>query len=191
MESNLYHKIEKFINDEWIKLDQNQITPWISMTAGPAFHCKTFYGKDINYQVDEYNGSLQHVFWNRYIEPFIEDIVARAIEYTVTLCKKKNQSSKAPLNEVEKLLKSLSVKTYERMADIDQRLRGKGNPQFVKKRDTFSEQSAMEDLITKAVAKEKNMIKKMLWIREFYSNYPFIFWFIALAVGIAVTLLAS
>lgn len=190
MKNNLSQKIEKFINDEWIKLDQNQITPWAFMTAGPPFHCKTFYGKDINYQGIEYEGSSQHVFWGRYIEPFIEDIVGRSIDYIVTLCKEKEQSPEAPLEEAEKLLKTLSAKAYKRMADIDQKLRGKGYPQSVKKRDVFSEQAAMDAFITKAVIAEKAMFKKTLWINEFYSKHPFLFWLITLAVTVALSLLA-
>ena len=59
------------------------------------------------------------------------------------------------------------------MADIDQKLRGKGYPQSVKKRDVFSEQVAMEAFITKAVVAEKAMFKKNLWINEFYSKHHF------------------
>ena len=166
MKSNLSQKIEKFINDEWVKLNQNQITPWAFFSSGKPFHFKTFYGKDISHQGIKYDSSIQSSFWNSYIPPFIEDIVLRSIKYTVTLCKEKQQLSRIPLEEAEELLKSLSAKAYKRMAKIDQALRGNGSPESVSRYDFSYKQTEMEVFITKAVVSEKAMIKKQLWVNK-------------------------
>jgi hypothetical protein len=46
----------------------------------------------------------------------------------VTLTQEKSQDLKETLTEAEGLLVSYTRKTYQRMAEIDQRLRGKGYP---------------------------------------------------------------
>jgi len=142
------------VNDEWIKLNQDQITPWCFMMSGPPFRVKTFYGKTISYQGVEFEGSPQLVFWKGYIEPFIEDITIRIIDYVVDLCHEKSLSVKSHLNRTEDILKALSVKTYNRMAEIDQRLRGKGYPQLVKKRDVTGNIAAMNGYISVAIMTE-------------------------------------
>jgi len=73
----LYPLIEKLVEDEWVKLERDQITPWAFMTAGPPFRVKDFYWREISYQGIEFEGSPCEVFWGRYIEPFLEDIVQR------------------------------------------------------------------------------------------------------------------
>ena len=134
MPTNLYPVLSKLVEDEWVKLDRNQITPWAFMTAGPAFRCKDFYGREIAYQGIKFEGSPRQVFWGRYIEPFLEDLVHRVVEETLRLASGRKQNVQQPLAEVGSLLKSVAQRAYRRMADIDQRLRGEGFPNSVPKR---------------------------------------------------------
>ena len=183
--------MSKLINDEWVRLDRDQITPWAFMTAGPPFRIKDFYGKQISYQGIGFEGSPSDVFWGRYIEPFLEDSVDRLVKESLRLCEEKRQPPKEPLAELAGLLKSLSHRAYDRMADIDQRLRGKGYPEKVGRRRPERECSQMAEFIDQRIAAEQSMIKRTLRINEFYKEHPFLFWFIALIVSAIVGVVAT
>jgi len=183
--------MSKLINDEWVRLDRDQITPWAFMTAGPPFRIKDFYGKQISYQGIGFDGSPSHVFWGRYIEPFLEDSVDRLVKETLKLCEEKHQSPQEPLAELGGLLKSLAHRAYGRMADIDQRLRGNGYPDSVGQRRTDREFSRMEEFVDQRIAAEQVMIKPKLRINEFYNEHPFLFWLIALVVSAIIGLVTA
>jgi TIR domain len=137
-----------------VKLDRNQITPWAFMTAGPAFRCKDFYGREIAYQGIKFEGSPRQVFWGRYIEPFLEDLVHRVVEETLRLASARMQNAQQPLAEAGGMLKSVAHRAYRRMADIDQRLRGEGFPNSVPKRSVDGELARMERLIDQRIQAE-------------------------------------
>jgi len=124
------------------------------MTAGPAFRCKDFYGREIAYQGVKFEGSPRQVFWGRYIEPFLEDLVHRMVEETLRLAAARKQNAQQPLAEVGNLLKSVAQRAYRRMADIDQRLRGEGFPNRVPQRRIDGELARMEQFIDQRIQAE-------------------------------------
>src|SRR5688500_11543957 len=81
-----------------------------------------------------FDGSPRTIFWGRYIEPFLEDIVLRMLDRTVAYCKEDGHETTSALIETGLLLKPLIRETYDAMADIDQRLRGQGYPNRVARR---------------------------------------------------------
>lgn len=159
MESFLSPILAKIVEDEWVKLERSQITPWAFMTAGPPFRCQDFYGKQISYQGVKFEGSPRDVFWGRYIEPFIEDIAHRIVQQTIQLCAEKNQSAQRPLAEAGELLKSVARRVYKRMAEIDQRLRAEGFPDRVQRKNIDSYLAKMTSFIDKRVQAEIAMAK--------------------------------
>ena len=185
MTSPLYPILAKLIEDEWVKLERNQITPWAFLTAGPPFHCKDFYGKEIAYQGIGFEGSPCTVFWSRYIEPFLENITERTIQETIRLAIEKGQNATEPLNEVSGLLKSLARRAYDGMAVIDQRLLGKGFPENVPCREVGAEFANMEEFINQRIQAELAMIKRKSWIKEFINNE----WVVAIGTGLILLLL--
>ena len=188
MTSPLHPIISKIIEDEWVKLDRNQITPWAFLTAGPQFSCKDFYGKKIAYQGIGFEGSPRNVFWSRYIEPFLEDIVERTVQETARLATDKQQSVSEPLSEVSNLLKSVARRAYDRMVVIDQRLLGNGFPENVSCRNVDAEFASMANFIDQRVSAELAMTKRKFRINDLYNNHPFLFWFLALLVPILISL---
>ncbi|WP_427500626.1 hypothetical protein ACQE3E_13105 [Methylomonas sp. MED-D] len=177
--------------DAWIRLDCEQITPWMFMTAGPPFKVQDFYGKVISYQGLEFDGSPRQVFWGRYIEPFLEDITDRTIKEALQLCADKSQDARQVLPELEGLLKSLARKAYDRMELIDRRLRAKSVSKEVEPRNSTPERAATEDFISRRVAAELSMYKPRPRLNALFNNQPFWFWLIALLVGVVATLLAG
>jgi hypothetical protein len=185
MTSSLYPILTKFIDDEWVKLERNQITPWAFLTAGPPFRCKDFYGKEIAYQGISFEGSPRNVFWGRYIEPFLEDIVERTVQETIRLATEKGQNAIEPLNEVSGLLKSLARQAYDRMAVIDQRLLGKGFPENVPRREVNAEFASMENFINQRITAELTMAKPKNWAIAFWlKNWQFIVAKLAFLFGV-------
>ena len=188
MTTPLYPILAKYIEDEWIRLERNQITPWAFMNTEPPFRCKDFYGKEIPYQGIGFEGSPNHVFWGRYIEPFLEDITERTVQETINLAKDKQQKANEPLIEVSALLKALARRTYDRMATIDQRLLGEGFPEKITLKNVDDKFASMSNFIDQRINSELAMTKRKCSINDFYNNQPFLFWFIAsiLAVILAV-----
>ena len=185
MTSPLYPIIAKFIEDEWVELERNQITPWAFLTAGPPFHCKDFYGKEIAYQGISFEGSPRNVFWGRYIEPFLEDIAERTIQETIRLAIEKGLNAIEPLNEVSGLLKSVASRAYDRMAVIDQRLLGKGFPENEPRREVDAEFASMEDFINQRITAELAMTKRKYWNNGFFNNQ----WVVGIGTGLILLLL--
>lgn len=161
------------------------------MTAGPPFSCKDFYGREISYQVIEFEGSPRDVFWGRYIEPFLEDIVDRSVNETLRLAKERSQNATEALSEVQNLLLSLAQNTYRRMSEVDRLLRGRGNPESVPNRDSSSELNATERFIEQRINTEKAMYKPKLWINEFYNEHTFLFWLLALVLGGVISVIVA
>jgi hypothetical protein len=171
MASPLYPILSKFLDDEWIRLERNQITPWAFISSGKPFLCKDFYGKVISYEGVGFEGSPRDVFWGRYIEPFLEDITERAVQKTIKLANEKQQKFNEPLVEVSELLKALISRAYSRMADIDQRLLGKGFPEKIIPRDVSGELFNMECFIDQRIQAELAMSKPQNWFLAFWRKY--------------------
>lgn len=189
--SPLYPLLKKFVDDAWIVLDRNQISPWATMSSGAKFQVTDFYGKTIAYQGIQFEGSPRDVFWGRYIEPFLEDQVDKTVFYALRLSTEKKQKPRSSLQESAGLLKSLSRRAFARMAEVDQRLLGHNNSHSFAMRSAEGKLAAVEEFIDRRVAAELEMVQPRLKINEFYNEHPFLFWFIALLVGAVVTLIAG
>ena len=140
----LYPTTSKLIRDEWEKLRRNQITPWALLNSGKPIKIVDFHGREIRYQGVTFEGSPREVFWGRYIEPFLEEIAFRMIDHTLQFCRDKRQDIKPALLETGELLKGLVRDAYAAMADIDQRLRGRGWPERASKRSVDGQIAADE-----------------------------------------------
>ena len=191
MATPLYPTIEKLVADAWIKLEREQIAPWAFMSAGPRFQVTDFYGQTISYQGILFEGSPRQVFWGRYIEPFLEDLVRKVIDETIRMASEKKQDARLCLPEAAGLLKSVVRRAFARMAEIDRRLRGNGYPESVPLRDTAGEIAAVDAFIDKRIASEVQMVRPRFRINDFYNDHPFLFWLIALGVGTVVAFVAA
>lgn len=128
MPTPLHPTFRTRIDDAFEHLIQQQVTPWLFVTAGPPFRIKKFNGKEIAYQGVGFEGSPREVFWSRYIEPFLEHLCASEIETAVLMAREKSVDARLLLLELHGLLSSGFRKVYEHMAGIDRSLRGKGYP---------------------------------------------------------------
>jgi len=69
-ESPAYSFIKERISLEFERLEKEKVTPWVFLTTHVGLHQTDFFGKQINYQGVEFEGSPRIVFWDSFIQPF-------------------------------------------------------------------------------------------------------------------------
>ena len=171
---------------EFQKLEKDKVTPWTFLLSGKGMKVIDFFGKQVSYQGVGFEGSPRTVFWNGFIQPFLKDIVSRSLSETRTFCQDHSIDSSLPLKETASLLKDGISVIYERMADIDQRLRGKGYPHSVRRYNPKAEIERSAAFIEERMTAESTLApgrKKNL--NTFYEAQKFWFWFIGIAIAIA------
>lgn len=180
--------IAKFLRDEFAQLEHKQLTPWAFFNTGPPMEVRDFRGRQISYQGIRFEGSPELVFWRGYIEPFLEDIAFRAVDYALKLCADRQVHAKQSLLETERLLDFYIPRVYARMADIDRRLRGRGFPNKVPLRDTAPQQRGMQELVKARVQGELRVLRpeSSRWRRanQWIKDHPIV----TTAIGTAVAL---
>lgn len=157
MSTPLYPTFRKRVDDVLEQLIKQQVTPWAFMTAGPPFSIKSFDGREIAYQGIAFAGSPREVFWSRYIEPFLEQLCISEIEAAVSMAREKGVDVRFLLPELQGLLSSGFRKVYERMADVDRGLRGKGFPNSVTLRSVEPEIQHMDKFLDERILAEVEM----------------------------------
>ena len=185
MASSIFPLMQKFLDDEWVKLDGNQITPWAFFNSAEPFQVKTFHGKPIACSGIKFSVSDREIFWGKYIQPFIEDIANRAFDESLRLSKDRQIYAKEPLYETSGLLFSLARKAFRRMVTIDQRLRGGGLPESVAPMNVDHELGELEAFISRRLQSEISTLQSHLsWrLRKFHDGHPFVPWMIAALIA--------
>ncbi|MDD5328155.1 MAG: hypothetical protein PHY02_10145 [Phycisphaerae bacterium] len=118
--SPLYEKTEQRVNDFYAKLDKEQLTPWFFFNTG-KISVKTYYGGTICFS-GEFSGSKKMIFWEGYIEPFLEHGITEILEQVANDALEKQLNPELCINEAAMLLDGIINNTYNQMAEIDQRL---------------------------------------------------------------------
>jgi len=183
MPTPLLPTLNKLVEDEWENLRRKQLTPWAFLTAGPPFRCTDFFGKEIRYQGIRFEGSPRERFWGGYIEPFLKDSTHRLTDQVVKLCADKGQDSKVALRELAKLLNSMIRQTYNDMAEIDQRLRGNGNPFSVPRRSVRLEIDLMQRYVDERIEAEL-AIARQGTIVKWFKRHSYLSWLIPSIIGL-------
>ncbi len=133
--SPLYEKTKQIVNDFYAKLDKEQLMPWNFFRSGVMPEVKKYYGGTIKYSGTEFSGSPVLVFWEGFIEPFLEHGISEILEQVANDALEKQLNPEPCISEAAGLLDGVINNTYNQMAEIDQKLRGKGNPKSVKRKD--------------------------------------------------------
>jgi hypothetical protein len=187
--SPIYPIVEKFVNDEYTRLENAQITPW-AFFNGNGLRVNDFYGRPIAYSGIRFSGSPLLVFWSGYIEPFLEDISFRAIDLSMKVAADRKIPLRQPLLEVQGQLYSLCRRAFDRMANIDQRLRKAGVLDEVPLRRTEKELAQMHQFIDKRVDAELAAISEPAapgtWklVNQWFKDHPIVPWLVGLAFAV-------
>ena len=123
-------------------LKQDKLTPWLWFNSR-GVRVTDFYGKNICITGASYGGTAPLVFWNS-IVPFLQDAIVKTLDETLETCRARKYQPEPYIRETAMLLHGyLIVQIYTYMADIDQRLRGKGYPKSVGRKDVTDEIAEM------------------------------------------------
>jgi hypothetical protein len=125
--SVLAPKIQKLVHDEQEKLIREQITPWIIGFAAGELRIKNFHGKEICYGGIRFEGTPTDVFWGKYIDPFLENAIARLSECIAEESEKNKLPFQEEMRTLQTHLRSLIAAIFKKMAEADQRMRGIGS----------------------------------------------------------------
>ncbi|MGA0610641.1 hypothetical protein [Caldimonas sp. KR1-144] len=142
-------------------------------------------GHFISYEGAGFEGSPRRVFWSRYIEPFLEDLVVREITAASKEARERHVDARQLLPEVQGLLLSGCSKVFQRMAQIDQRLLGKGYPATVPLRSVAAEYQGMQEFIAKHVTAELAMWKPRRAYEVWYEQNKFVVWVVGAVLAVA------
>ena len=185
MTTPLYPTFQKRISDVFEQLMKNQVTPWHFLNAGEPMRVKKHDGNQISYGGVRFEGSPEHVFWSRYIEPFMEEICINEIVLAVKMATERGVSATLLLPEVKGLLLSGIRKTYAEMAKTDQSLRGRGCPDKIPLRSIEKEFDNMKHFIEVRVKAELDMWKPKSKLESWYEKNKSLVWLIGtiLAIG--------
>ncbi len=159
MTTPLYPTFKRRVNDGFDQLIKRQVTPWAFFNSGHPLLIETFDGRQIHYQGGGFEGSPQHVFWSRYIEPFLENICITEINAAVSMARERGVDGKLLLVELQELLMAGCLRVYKQMADVDRRLRGRGYPKSVELRPINGEVAVMNQFIEEHIRAELEMWK--------------------------------
>lgn len=179
--------IKQKLEREFRVLEEKQVTPWAFLNASKPFRVEKFDGGFITCQGIKFAGSSRDVFWGSYIRLFLEDIVDRAFSETRAFCIEHDISRRMPLEETSSQLQRGCSRVYNRMADIDQRLRGEGFPDSVSKKDVFHEIDRMRDFVFARLDSENALSPKPeeKTVNSWYEQNKFWVWII----GVSLTVL--
>jgi len=78
--THLYERTKQRIEDFYANLDKEQLSPWIFFHTGKMPEVKKCYGGSIRYSGGEFSGAPVLVFWDGFIEPFLEHGIVGMLE---------------------------------------------------------------------------------------------------------------
>jgi len=146
----LYVRTKKKVDELEDFLIKEKLIPWRFFRTG-KFKVTNYDGKVIAYSGVEFEGSPQNVFWEGFIEPFIEDGIQKILDEIGKECQQNNLDPEPHIKEAASLLYGLIIKVYNYMAETDQRLRGKGYPEKVKRMDVDDKIRKMNEVLEEHV----------------------------------------
>lgn len=151
--SPLYGRTSKIVHDVDEKLTK-LIHKWRFFKAGPPMVVKKYDGSEICYQGLKFSGTPVLVFWNDFIEPYIENYSIKILEQTSALSFECQFPVEDSIEEAKNLLLVMVRRIYHEMSETDQILRGDGFT-FPERKDVSSQIESMSLKISEHAEIEK------------------------------------
>jgi hypothetical protein len=127
-------------------LKRDKLTPWIWFNSD-GVKVTDFYGKTIAISGVVFTGTVVLVFWQS-IVPFLKDGIVKTLNETLETCLARGWEPEPYIRETAMLLAGhLIDPIYHHMGDIDRRIRGRGNPKSVKRKDVTDYIAHMETFL--------------------------------------------
>ena len=141
--------------------------------------------RQISYEGVGFEGSPEHVFWSKYIEPFMEEISINEISAAVKMAEERNVDATLLLPEVEGLILAGVRKTFSEMAKIDQRLKGRGFPEKVPLRRTENEFQRMKEFVEVRIQAELKLWQPKSRLEQWYERNKSVVWIVGIILALA------
>jgi hypothetical protein len=158
-----YPKRKLAIEVAFKQLDRELLTRWSFMTAMPHFSATNCEGWTVNYGGGKFEGSPREVFWGGFFEPDIKKVVTDQIERTLADCEIHLDLAEVALDETHEFLREFVRKVYQRLSDIDRRLRGEGYPERVQPRSVEDKVQMMEAFMIDHIEASKRLASQKKW----------------------------
>ena len=110
------------------------VEPWMFFNSH-GVSIKKADGRPISYPGLEFTGTPKFVFWDGFIDDHIKKTSRQLIESTRLKAIEKNLPIEEALADCLMHIRNMIQMAFNRMSIIDQRLRGKGFPESVKRKD--------------------------------------------------------
>lgn len=182
---SLQLKIDHNVNEQFSRLMAKKIAPWALFNTGKMPRITDYNGKTIRYLgAVAFMGSPELVFWDSFIDPFLRSIIVEKIDWGIKLANSINIPVHTVLEMIESSLKMQIQNIYTRMSEIDQRIRGKGYPGQVQRRDVSDKVNSMYTFLEEHFCSAKQLYDQGFSFNKFYQDHPFWFWLIGILAGI-------
>ena len=129
------------------KVITGKLMEWKKLPMRGGMQVKNYYGKVISYEGVTIDGSPRLVFWDNFIEPFLENGTIDILNATYQMCAEKNLTPYPYIKEACEILKLLNRKTYKSMSRIDQVSKGNGFPDSVTPKNVDEKINKMDQFI--------------------------------------------
>ncbi len=149
----LYARTNKAVHEIDSKLT-GLIHKWHHLNAGVPMRIEKYDGSIISYEGIAYKGSPVTVFWNGFIEPYLENYSLEVLKQTSALAIECQFPVAESVDEAQSLLMVLIRRIYNEMAEVDSILKGNGF-EFPKKVDVSGKILGMSELICQHAAIER------------------------------------
>jgi hypothetical protein len=136
------------IETAFAKLEREKVNPWMLLPSNKMQPIEDFHGKVIQYTGVKFEGSPAELFWNDFIEPFLEALIGWGFKLAFDHAKEHKLNAGSCINVAQQALQNGVSKIYDRMQDIDRRLRGSGYPNTVPMHDILAAKRTMFKKIT-------------------------------------------
>ena len=132
-------------------------------------------------------------FWEGYIEPYIADAIKRMIEKTIDLANNNNVPISAILESTKEELSGEIGTVYRKMQKVDRRLRGKGNPESVPKRDVSCKIKEMNNLLDRQIGIYQDLSFQLPEgrFKKWYNKSPHVKWLIGIVISILALIVSA
>jgi len=190
MPSAAFPELQNFVRDEYRRIEQDHVIPWNFFNAGPPMHVVDFYGKQISYAGLEFSGSPRDIFWGNFIEPFLQDLVVRTAAQAVKFGDEREIDREDVLEDTKILMDGIIHAAYNRMQDIDRRLRGGGYPLSVDPVDISEKRAHMERFVVEILNGWRAKPSWLVRASKSFERHQIIYWMIGLVVTVVLALLA-
>ncbi len=167
--------IKADVEDATNKLLRSAIDPWVFFNSHGVSISRAD-GRKISIKGVEFPGSVNDVFWGGFADEFIRKVGRELIESTRCKAIERNIPVSSALSDCLGYLRIMIEKIFYRMADIDQRLRGKGYPRSVVKRDVSKliekNYEILESIIDSEVQSSGDQNRNSGWWHSFFELKP-------------------